>query len=64
MTATMIPFGMKRFTIRVNWPSNGFRHFIVAKNADQAWTKFCQQQFGALKPDRLDWLITETTVAS
>ena len=55
---------MKRFTIRVNWPSNGFRHFIVAKNADQAWAKFCQQRFGALKPDRLDWLITENLVES
>jgi hypothetical protein len=64
MTTESLPFGLKRFKIRVNWPVTDFGYSIVAKNADQAWVKFCQQQFKALKPDRSIWSITEESIAS
>lgn len=59
---TRLPFGLKRYSIRVNWPIVGVPVYeITAKNKDQAWRKFCQQRFDSLKPDRKEWLIEEIT---
>lgn len=61
MPAQSLPFGLKRFTIGVNWPIIEVPTYaITAKNADQAWAKFCCQRFGVLKPDRSEWYVTES----
>lgn len=31
----------------------------TASSATSAWSKFCRQRFGALKPSRLDYTISE-----
>lgn len=57
---TPLPFGLKQFTIGVNWPIIDVPRFkVTAKSADQAWAKFSAQRFGVLTPDRREWFVQE-----
>lgn len=56
-TVDRLPFGLRRYVIRTNWPIVGVRlHDVVAKSADQAWAKFSAQLRGE-KADRREWSI-------
>ena len=50
--------GLVKFTMR---PKHGGSDIVIhAKNKEQAWSKFCRQRFGVLKPSPDDWDVIET----
>lgn len=50
--------GLKQFTIR---SKHGTWEIVIhAKSKEQAWSKFCTQRFGVLKPSPDDWDVIET----
>lgn len=53
-----IPHGFKRFALQGVTQLKP-HCLIVARDRQSAWAKFCHCYFGSLKPDPIDWLITE-----
>lgn len=56
----MEPFAIRRWAITHAAYEPGMQSFVVAaSSAASAWAKFVRQRFGALKPSRRDYTISE-----